>query len=124
MKRWQALSLIGLFALTIIPQTAHGEGQEIEKQIPRLEVAMKRGGFETRLKRRYNLSNADLAQLHARGMNDAQITIAAQLSEATGRPITEIQRLRKEENLGWSEIAKKFGIRPLAIGQLVALMHR
>lgn len=119
-------SIVAACLFAILSSHARPDGQgavgEIEKEIPRLIAATRKIDFETRLKRRYGLTQMDLMRLHARGMDDAQITLAAQMSEASGRPLEEIDQMRRSEGLTWNEIAKRLGLHPLAIARLLALM--
>lgn len=89
--------------------------QREERKLTKLEVEMKKDGYEAKLKRRYGLGDGELKRFHFAGLNNAQITIAAQLAQASGKVTGEIAKMRLEEKMPWGEIAKKIGVPPKQI---------
>lgn len=124
MRMIHMLALLNLTGWIVFPLTTHAERDEIDAQIPRLEEAAKKTGFETKLKSRYTLTDVELKKLHEAGLNGAQITVAAQISSSAGVPIEEIVKMRTQQKMGWGEIAKTLGVPPKEIGESISAMHR
>ncbi len=118
------LVVLGLTTVVLLPFAAWADEDEIEKQEPRLEEASKKPDYEAKLKERYSLNDVELKKLHDDGMNDSQITIAAQLAKSSGKSIDQIEKMRVDEKMGWGKIAKTLGVAPKEIGQSIASMHR
>lgn len=96
---------------------------ELSQTESSLNDDVKKPNFEAAIKEKYSLSDDQLKVMHDKGMNDQQITIAAQLSKDSGKTIEEVTKMRTEDKMGWGKIAKQLGVPPKQIGQGVASMH-
>lgn len=124
LNRIAGVIFCGLAFATVLPQNARAEDDELAKQERTLESSSKGADYRARLKERYNLTDAQLKSLSDRGMNDAQITMTAQLAKSSGKSIDEIVKMRLDDKMGWGKIAKELGVPPREIGQSIASMHR
>lgn len=105
-------------------QSAFASIGEIEKQVALLASEAKKSDYSERLKRRYFLSNVELKVFHRRGLSDAQITVAAQIAEASGKMTYEVVNMRVDEKMSWGQITKRLGVPPQLLVQLLEQMHR
>lgn len=115
------MSLALLLALS--PGFAFAEDDPIAQQETSLQEEAKKPGYTDQLKSRYNLTDEQLKAMHDKGMNDSQITIAAQLSQSSNKPIDDILKMRLDQKMGWGKIAKELGVHPGEIGKGISSMH-
>lgn len=109
--------------LVVSPLSSRADDDPIASQETAIEEQTKRAGYRDELKSRYGLTDEQLKALQDKGMNDTQITIAAQLAKSSEKPIDDIVKMRLEQKMGWGKIAKELGLEPGSIGQAIASMH-
>ena len=98
------------------------ESQESSLQ-ERLNKENKQKEYEKKLEEKYGLSEQQIQDLHKKGLNDSQITIAAQLAKSSGKSIDDVVKMRLDQKMGWGKIAKELGVPPREIGQSISSMH-
>jgi hypothetical protein len=116
-----AVALALVLALT--PTLAFAEDDPLAQQETQLQEETKKPGYTEQLKTRYNLTDDQLKALRDKGMNDSQITMAAQLAQSSNKPIDDIVKMRLEDKMGWGKIAKELGVHPGEIGKGISSMH-
>jgi hypothetical protein len=79
-----------------------------------------RAEWDAALKEKYHLTDQQLQDLRAKGLNNPQIAIVSQLSQASGKTTEEILKMRQEQHMGWGKIAKELGVHPGEIGRAVS----
>lgn len=127
MKHIKSPGRISLFACALVlalsPGFARAEDDPLEQQETQLQEETKKPGYSEQLKSRYNLTDEQLKALRDKGMNDSQITIAAQLAQSSNKPIDDVVKMRLEQKMGWGKIAKELGLHPSEIGKGISSMH-
>lgn len=122
MKKQMLLALTCSLVLATVSNRAFAD-DELTATENSLNEDVKQPNFEAALKEKYSLTDEQLKTMHDKGMNNQQITIAAQLSKSSGKTIEEVTKMRTEDKMGWGKIAKELGVAPKEIGQSVASMR-
>lgn len=96
----------------------------IDQEETRLVEETKDPNYEKRLKEKYNLTDEQIKEMREKGMNDSQITIAAQLAKTSEQPVEKVVDMRINQKIGWGRIAQDLGVHPSEIGRGVSEMRR
>ena len=109
-----ALSIVALFLVGFthsqLVRAADDGATEVEKLDSVEETAETQPKWESTLKSKYSLTDAQIQSMRAAGLKGPQIATTAELSKASGKSIEEVTKMRTESKMGWGKIAKELGV--------------
>jgi hypothetical protein len=124
MIRLSCLGLAAALALLAHSPARSADSDPIAAEESAAAKGANRAEWDAALKEKYSLTDQQLLDLRAKGLNNPQIAIVSQLAQSSGKTTDEIIKMRQEQKMGWGRIAKELGVSPREIGQSVASLRR
>lgn len=117
------LLLTALLLTVPLSSFADEADDQLAKDESSLSEDSKKANYVEALQAKYTLSDEQIKSMQDQGMNNQQMTMAAQLSQSSDKPLADILKMRNEQKMGWGKIAKELGVHPGEIGKGVASMR-
>jgi len=124
MKKWMLPVLAMLMAVSLAtPQLALAQENSLETEETAAEPTKDRPEWLGALKTQYKLTDEQIKAMQEKGLSYPQMAITSALADKSGKPITDVLKMRTEDKMGWGQIAKELGVPPKEIGQSVAAVR-
>jgi hypothetical protein len=116
-----------LLAALLISMPLTSFADEADDQLTKEESLLsgdaKKANYVDTLKTKYTLTDEQIKSMQDQGMNNQQMTMAAQLSKSSEKPLEDVLKMRNEQKMGWGKIAKELGVHPGEIGKGISSMR-